>query len=119
MRLTFEKNIEAATALGDGSEDVYGNTYRFEAMIEGKLVNGLVEGSEMMKTILAEEVEVYNEKDLTEIFEDPSCLSLAIAVAKKLAERLSGFHSLRVWEGPHRWVELNKAEALAASLRLK
>jgi hypothetical protein len=116
VKLTFEHSIDSATAFRTTQgQDFYGNTYRFEAVADGPLENGHVAGSAGARQALIDAASAFGQKDLAAVFADPSCLNLAIAVAKKLAAVLPAFHSLRVWEGKHRWVEVSREEALAAA----
>lgn len=112
MRIRVEDVFDAATALPghDRCSGLHGHTYRVEAVVAGRAVDGVLADFRDVKRRLREAVAAFDHQDLSLQFPYPSCETLAVEICRRLKAAQPGFESLRLWEGEGKWVELDAAE---------
>src|SRR6185369_14759768 len=86
------------TAL-DGCSVPHGHTYKVEVVVEGALVNGMVMDFKALRETAKRAMGKYDHKDLSTIFEVPSCENVCLALFRDIQKELPGLQSVRLWEG--------------------
>jgi 6-pyruvoyltetrahydropterin/6-carboxytetrahydropterin synthase len=110
MRLRVEDVFDAATALPghDRCAGLHGHTYKVELVVAGRPdAHGVLTDFRELRRRLREAIQPYDHADLSALFSYPSCETLCLELARKLARTLPGLELVRVWEGEGKWVELD------------
>ena len=112
MKIRVEDVFDAATALPghDRCAGLHGHTFTVEVEVVGVPVDGLMTDFREVRRRLREAIQPYDQMDLSQQFEYPSCETLCIDIAKKLVPRLPGLALVRIWEGVGKWVELDSKD---------
>jgi 6-pyruvoyl-tetrahydropterin synthase len=109
MKIRVEDVFDAATALPghDRCAGLHGHTFTVEVEVVGVPVDGLMTDFREVRRRLREAIQPYDQMDLSQQFEYPSCETLCIDIAKKLVLSQPGLALVRIWEGVGKWVELD------------
>jgi 6-pyruvoyltetrahydropterin/6-carboxytetrahydropterin synthase len=112
MRIRVEETFDAATSLPghDRCAGLHGHTYKVEVMVSGEPKDGVLADFREVRRALRGLLEDYDHKALNAIFEFPSCENICARLAQGLAAKVTGFESVRVWEGEGKWVEMDASE---------
>jgi 6-pyruvoyltetrahydropterin/6-carboxytetrahydropterin synthase len=89
----------------DGCSVPHGHTYKVEVVVEGPLVDGMVMDFKALREVAKRAMAKYDHKDLSTIFEVPSCEAVAQALFNDIKQELPGLRTVRVWEGYNKWAE--------------
>lgn len=90
-------------------EKTHGHTYRLEVVIEGKKQkNGMIMDFNKIKDIVNEAIiEKLDHADLNDLLDNPTAENIASWIFAELENKLP-LHSIKLWEGEGKWVELVK-----------
>lgn len=89
----------------DGCDVPHGHTYKVEVVVEGELKDGMVMDFKALRETAKRAMAKYDHKDLSKVFEVPSCEAMAQALFDDIRAELPGLRSVRVWEGYNKWAE--------------
>lgn len=89
----------------DGCEVPHGHTYKVEVVVEGPLVGGMVMDFKDLRLSAKRAMALYDHKDLSTLFDVPSCENVCLALFRDIRKELPGLHSVRLWEGHNKWAE--------------
>jgi 6-pyruvoyltetrahydropterin/6-carboxytetrahydropterin synthase len=92
----------------DGCEVPHGHTYKVEVVVEGELKNGMVMDFKALRQTAKAVMAKYDHKDLSTLFEVPSCEAIAQALYDDLKKELPGLYSVKLWEGYNKWAEVGR-----------
>jgi 6-pyruvoyltetrahydropterin/6-carboxytetrahydropterin synthase len=92
------------TAL-DGCAVPHGHTYKVEVVVEGKLIDGMVMDFKALRETAKRAMGKYDHKDLSTMFEVPSCEVVCLALFRDIQKELPDLFSVRLWEGHNKWAE--------------
>ena len=90
----------------DGCDVPHGHTYKVEVVVEGPLVDGMVMDFKALRAVAKQAMGKYDHKDLSTIFEVPSCEAVAQGLFDDIKKELPGLKTVRVWEGYNKWAEV-------------
>lgn len=109
MKIRVEDVFDAATALPghDRCAGLHGHTYKVEAIVSGVPEDGVLADFRVVRKQLRKAIEPYDHTDLSALFEYPSCETLCIEIARKMAVSTPGLEMIRIWEGEGKWIELD------------
>jgi 6-pyruvoyl-tetrahydropterin synthase len=112
VRIRVEDIFDAATALPghDRCAGLHGHTYRVEAVVQGKAVDGVVADFREVKRRLREAIAPFDHTDVSRVFPYPSCELMAVEICRRLKAALPGLEMLRLWEGEGKWVEMDSRD---------
>ncbi len=94
----------------DKCEVPHGHTYKVEVVVEGELKNGMVMDFKALRASAKAAMGAYDHKDLSQIFEVPSCENICLALFRDLRRDLPGLTTVRLWEGHNKWAESNASD---------
>jgi 6-pyruvoyltetrahydropterin/6-carboxytetrahydropterin synthase len=114
MRVGIFDHMDCAHSVKalDGCDVTHGHTYKVEVVVAGELKDGLVIDFKALRETARRAMSKYDHKDLSLLFEVPSCENLCIALFNDIRKELPGLRTVRCWEGYNKWAEAN-AEDLA------
>jgi 6-pyruvoyl-tetrahydropterin synthase len=109
MKIRVEDVFDAATALPghDRCAGLHGHTYRVEAVVSGVPEDGLLSDFRDVRRQLRSAIAPYDHSDLSTQFDYPSCETLCVEIARKMALSTPGLELIRIWEGEGKWIELD------------
>jgi 6-pyruvoyltetrahydropterin/6-carboxytetrahydropterin synthase len=92
-------------------EQVHGHTYKLEVVVEGEMrKDGMViDFKDLGKIVNAAVLDELDHRNLNEIIDNPTAENIATWAFKKLEPKMR-VHSLRLWEGSGKWVEITKED---------
>jgi 6-pyruvoyltetrahydropterin/6-carboxytetrahydropterin synthase len=90
----------------DNCDVVHGHTYKAEVMVEGPIKDGMVIDFKALREITRQCMASYDHKNLSEIFEVPSCENICQALFDDIKKKQAGLVSVRLWEGHNKWAEV-------------
>lgn len=91
----------------DKCEVPHGHTYKVEVVVEGELKGGMVIDFKDLRAKAKQAMGAYDHKDLSLIFDTPSCENICLALFRDLQPNLPGLRTVRLWEGHNKWAEAN------------
>src|SRR5258708_4943257 len=99
MRLRVEGSFDAATALPghDRCAVLHGHTYRVELVLCGEESGGILVDFTEIKRILRQILEQYDHRDLSKVFDYPSCEAICAKIAEEASRQIPQFESVKVW----------------------
>jgi 6-pyruvoyltetrahydropterin/6-carboxytetrahydropterin synthase len=114
MRVGIFDHMDCAHSVKalDGCDVTHGHTYRGEVVVSGELKDGLVMDFKALRETAKRSMARFDHKDLSLIFDVPSCENICQALYADLKKEMPGLVSVRLWEGFNKWAEAN-AEDLA------
>ena len=68
-------------------------------------------GSEKLRETAKRAMAKYDHKDLSTIFEVPSCENVCLGLFKDIQKELPRLQSVRLWEGHNKWAEASVQDA--------
>jgi 6-pyruvoyltetrahydropterin/6-carboxytetrahydropterin synthase len=98
----------------DGCEVPHGHTYKVEVVVEGALKDGMVMDFKALRETAKRAMAKYDHKDLSTIFEVPSCENVCLGLFRDIQRELPGLQSVRLWEGHNKWAEASVQDASVA-----
>lgn len=104
--------FDAAHYLPDYSgkcEQLHGHTYKLEVVVEDKLKeDGMVLDFNKLKKVVEEAViERLDHGNMNDFFDTPTSENIAGWIFSELEKRLP-LHSVKLWEGEGKWVQIEK-----------
>jgi 6-pyruvoyltetrahydropterin/6-carboxytetrahydropterin synthase len=94
----------------DGCDVPHGHTYKVEVVVEGELKDGMVMDFKALRETAKKHMGKYDHKDLSTMFEVPSCENVAKALYADIKRDLPGLYSVKMWEGHNKWAEATREE---------
>jgi 6-pyruvoyltetrahydropterin/6-carboxytetrahydropterin synthase len=92
----------------DNCDVVHGHTYKAEVVVEGPIKNGMVIDFKALRELTKECMSSYDHKNLSEIFDVPSCENICQALFDDIRKKLPGLVSVKLWEGHNKWSEVQR-----------
>ena len=92
----------------DNCDVPHGHTYKSEVMVEGPIKDGMVIDFKSLREITKECMKAYDHRDLSEIFDVPSCENICQALFSDIQKKLPGLVSVKLWEGHNKWSEVGR-----------
>jgi 6-pyruvoyltetrahydropterin/6-carboxytetrahydropterin synthase len=92
----------------DNCDVVHGHTYKAEVMVEGPIKDGMVIDFKALREITRQCMARYDHKNLTEIFDVPSCENICQALFNDIKKQQPGLVSVKLWEGHNKWSEVQR-----------
>lgn len=86
----------------------HGHTYKAEVVVEGEFKGGMVIDFKVLRDITKECMKKYDHKDLTNIFEVPSCENICQSLFNDIRGKLPNIYSVKLWEGHNKWAETTR-----------
>ena len=113
MRVGIFDHMDCAHSVKalDGCDVVHGHTYKVEVVVEGPLVDGMVMDFKALRETAKRAMAKYDHKDLTKIFDVPSCEVIVKALFRDIKKELPGIYSIKMWEGYNKWAEATREDA--------
>jgi 6-pyruvoyltetrahydropterin/6-carboxytetrahydropterin synthase len=109
VKIRVEDVFDAATALPghERCDGLHGHTYKVEAIVAGVPEDGVLADFRQVRKRLREAITPFDHTDLSVQFPYPSCETLCVEIARKMALSTPGLELIRVWEGEGKWIELD------------
>ena len=92
----------------DNCDIPHGHTYKAEVLVSGVLKDGMVMDFKQLRDVTKECMKAYDHKDLSSIFEVPSCENICQALFNDIKKHLPGLKSVKLWEGHNKWAEVSE-----------
>ena len=89
----------------DNCDVPHGHTYKAEVLVEGPIKDGMVIDFKALREITKECMKAYDHKDLSKIFDVPSCENICQALFDDIKKKQPGLVSVKLWEGHNKWAE--------------
>jgi len=113
MRVGIFDHLDSAHSVKalDGCDVIHGHTYKVEVVVGGEIHDGLIMDFKVLREHVRRVMAKYDHKDLTALFEVPSCENLCQALFDDIKRELPGLYSVRCWEGYNKWAETTAEDA--------
>lgn len=91
-------------------EKLHGHTYKLEVVVEGDIKkDGMVmDFSELKKTVEEKIIKELDHSNLNELFNNPTAEKIVEWIHAQLEKEIP-VHSIKLWEGAGKWVEIEKS----------
>jgi len=90
----------------DNCDVPHGHTYKAEVVVGGPIKDGMVIDFKALREITKDCMKAYDHKDLSKIFDVPSCENICQALHDDIKKKFPGLHSVKLWEGHNKWAEV-------------
>jgi len=107
MRVGIFEYMDCAHMLKalDGAVVPHGHTYKVEVCVEGEIKDGMVMDFKVLREITKAAMKKYDHKDLSTLFDVPSCENVCLGLFGDIRRELPRLQSVKLWEGHNKWAE--------------